>query len=453
MTETRCDLHLHSSASIGNDEWYTRFFGCPESYADPARQYELCKQRGMTLVTLTDHDTISGGLELIDRPDFFLSEEITALFPENGCVMHVLAWNITPSQHEHIQERRRDIYRLSEYLSREGIAHGLAHPLLSPSWQLDADTLEKLLLLFPTFEGLNGLTDARIEPDLTALLERITPDVIARLSRKHGIAAHGATPHRKALTAGSDDHVHRRCGSVYTAVDGRAVTPVSFLEGCMAGEGRLVGQQADLNAMALCVQHTTYHHLKQREIDREGYHDPFVEMIDVIAGRAKSPVKNGSNGTPSRDPGGFLASLLAGAQRASLPVGRELDILHTEQTPSDECDARIIGGIARLSDAVLEAALQDLLAGAQDFDLYRIFGAFRDLAGGLVTAAPVFFAPITSASRSSRSGASGSSGARSRSRSATSGSRCSAIPSNRSMASQSGASASSIRRGRPSATC
>ena len=83
-------------ASIGNDEWYTRLFGCPESYADPARQYELCKQRGMTLVTLTDHDTINGGLTLIDRPDFFLSEEITALFPENGCVMHVLAWNITP---------------------------------------------------------------------------------------------------------------------------------------------------------------------------------------------------------------------------------------------------------------------------------------------------------------------------------------------------------------------
>ena len=188
----------------------------------------------MTLVTLTDHDTISGGLELIDRPDFFLSEEITALFPENGCVMHVLAWNITPAQHEHIQERRRDIYRLSEYLSREGIAHGLAHPLLSPSWQLDADTLEKLLLLFPTFEGLNGLTDARIEPDLTTLLERITPEVIARLSRKHGIAPRGATPHRKALTAGSDDHVHRRCGSVYTAIDG-AIRDAGGVPGALHG--------------------------------------------------------------------------------------------------------------------------------------------------------------------------------------------------------------------------
>jgi|SRR5882757_5950701 len=109
----RCDLHLHSNASVGSDEWYTKFFGCPESFADPLQQYDLCKARGMSLVTLTDHDTIAGGLKLIDRPDFFLSEEITTVFPEAGCVMHVLAWNITPDQHGVIQERRADVYRLS----------------------------------------------------------------------------------------------------------------------------------------------------------------------------------------------------------------------------------------------------------------------------------------------------------------------------------------------------
>jgi glycosyltransferase involved in cell wall biosynthesis len=397
MTETRCDLHLHSSASIGNDEWYTRFFGCPESYADPVRQYQLCKERGMSLVTLTDHDTVSGGLELMNRPDlfpdFFLSEEITALFPENGCVMHVLAWNITPAQHEHIQERRSDIYRLSEYLMGEGIAHGLAHPLLSPSWQLDADILEKLLLLFPTFEAKNGLTDARIEPDLTRLLDRLTPQIIQTLADKHGIPANGATPHRKALTAGSDDHVHRRCGAVYTAVDGAITSPVAFLEHCMAGDGRVVGKQADLNAMTLCVQHTTYNHLKERQSERPDYRDPFVEMIDVIAGRERSPQSNGNgHGAAHGVASGFVASLLAGAQRAALPVGRELDILEIETTPSEERDARIISSIARLSDTVIEHALQNLLAGAQDFDIYRIFGAFRDIAGGLVSAAPVFFA-------------------------------------------------------------
>src|SRR4029079_16405509 len=285
MTETRCDLHLHSSASIGNDEWYTRFFGCPESYADPVRQYELCKSRGMSLVTLTDHDTIAGGLTLVDRPDFFLSEEVTAVFPESGCVMHVLTWNITPAQHEEIQERRRDIYRLCEYLNRAGVAHGLAHPLLSPTFDLDPGTLEKLILLFPVFEGVNGLTDRRIEPDLTALLERLTPEVIAALARKHGIAARGATPHRKALTAGSDDHVHRRCGTVFSEVAGAGLSPRQMLERCLAGEARLVGEQAHLNTMAMCVKHTTYHHLKQRQAERPDFRNPFVEMMDLMAGR------------------------------------------------------------------------------------------------------------------------------------------------------------------------
>ena len=51
---SRCDLHVHSAASVMNDEWYMRLLGCPESYADPIRQYELCKARGMTLVSRFD---------------------------------------------------------------------------------------------------------------------------------------------------------------------------------------------------------------------------------------------------------------------------------------------------------------------------------------------------------------------------------------------------------------
>jgi glycosyltransferase involved in cell wall biosynthesis len=246
MRTTRCDLHLHSAASVGSDGWYTRLFGWPESYADPARQYERCKARGMSLVTLTDRDTIDGGLTLLDRPDFFLSEEVTAVFPENGCVVHVLAWNITRDQHDELQARRHDIHRLSEYLDRAGIAHGLAHPLASPNAGLDAATFEKLLLMFPTFESTNGCTDRRLESDLTTMLERLTPEVIAALARKHGITAVGAAPHRKALTAGSDARGDRRSGTIYTELDGAGMDAAEFLRGCMAGHARTVGRQAHL---------------------------------------------------------------------------------------------------------------------------------------------------------------------------------------------------------------
>jgi glycosyltransferase involved in cell wall biosynthesis len=397
MNATRCDLHLHSAASIGNDEWYTRVFGCPESYAEPRQQYDLCKARGMTLVTLTDHDTIAGGLQLVDRPDFFLSEEVTAVFPENGCVMHVLAWNINQAQHEELQARRQDIYRLCEYLDGAGIAHGLAHPLLSPNWMLDAEIVEKVLLLFPALEGVNGLTDRRIEPDLAVILDRLTPDVIAALSAKHSLRPLGRTPHKKALTAGSDDHVLRRSGTVYTEVEGSALAPRAFIARCMEGDGRIVGQQAHIDAMAITVQHTTYHHLKQRQDENAGYRNPFVDMIDVISGRepGPAPAKNG-NGVQGGGARGtataFVTSLCAGAARAAVPPGKPYDILDVPTQPTEEDDARLIGGIGRVTDKVIERALGDVLDGAQDFDLYGIFKALGDLAGGLVTAAPIFFA-------------------------------------------------------------
>ncbi|HMF43139.1 MAG TPA: glycosyltransferase [Polyangia bacterium] len=384
MRTTRCDLHIHSAASVGNDEWYTRLFGCPESYAEPARQYELCKARGMSLVTLTDHDTIDGGLTLIDRPDFFLSEEVTTVFPENGCVMHVLAWNITRDQHDEIQARRNNVYELCEYLNRAAIAHGLAHPLLSPNWGLDAATFEKVLLLFPTMEGINGLTDRRIEPDLATMLDRLTPEVIAALVGKHCMDAHGDTPHRKALTAGSDDHGHRRSGTIYTEVDG-SLDPAAFLRACMAGSGRPVGQQAHLATMATCVKQTTYRHISQQQSLGEHCGNPFLELMDVLAGREPPAPADGRAA-------GFLSTLMAGHRDAAVDVGTPVDILQIPDAATDEDDIRIVEAAAGVTDKVLEQGLDRLIDAAQTFNFHGLMSGAHDLFGGLMTAVPMLFA-------------------------------------------------------------
>jgi len=244
-----CDLHMHSAASVMNDEWYTRVFGCPESYADPIRQYELCKARGMTLVTLTDHDSIAGGLRLRERPDFFLSEEVTTRFPENGCVMHVLVWNITESQHLDIQGVRDNIYDLVRYLRATKLAHALAHPFLSSNWRLDATTFERSLVLFPTLEVCNGLVDQRTDASMAHLLSSLTPNVVETLARKHGLELPEGGARRPAVCAGSDDHVHRRCGTVYTETDG-ALDPAAFLDRVMHNQARIVGSTADMNRMS-----------------------------------------------------------------------------------------------------------------------------------------------------------------------------------------------------------
>jgi glycosyltransferase involved in cell wall biosynthesis len=358
---TRCDLHLHSSASVNNDEWYSKYFGCPESYATPQRQYELCKARGMTLVTLTDHDSIDGGLSLVHHKDFFLSEEVTTRVPGTDCVMHVLVWNITPDQHEQIQERKNDIFALAHWLQQQEIAHGLAHPLLSPNWKLDARILERLLTEFNTLEGVNGLVDSRIDRDLQ--------DIVASL------------PTKKAFTAGSDDHIQRRAGCAFTEVDD-ALPVVEFLAKTMAGSARTKGEYAQLDAMQLCVSNTAYQFLTQRTIERPDYTDPLVDVLNVVAGRQ----------TVTNDNQGFLGSLISSAQHIGLAVGANLDILHVNEEVSNAADAAFVDGIAKLNDAVIAHALTEILAAVQDADVYRIFGGIRDLGGALSTALPFVLA-------------------------------------------------------------
>ena len=61
---TRVDLHLHSRASTDTGSWFVRRAGVPESHTEPRDAYSAAKRRGMDLVALTDHNTISGALEI-----------------------------------------------------------------------------------------------------------------------------------------------------------------------------------------------------------------------------------------------------------------------------------------------------------------------------------------------------------------------------------------------------
>jgi hypothetical protein len=40
-----------------------------ESYTEPERVYDTCMRRGMSLVTISDHDTLEGALRIADRPN------------------------------------------------------------------------------------------------------------------------------------------------------------------------------------------------------------------------------------------------------------------------------------------------------------------------------------------------------------------------------------------------
>src|SRR2546421_12246367 len=86
----RADLHCHSRFSIFK---YFRRANTRDCYNAPEDGYRIAKERGMSYVTFTDHDSIDGALYLLnkhpDLQDFFVVEEAETYFPETAQRIHV----------------------------------------------------------------------------------------------------------------------------------------------------------------------------------------------------------------------------------------------------------------------------------------------------------------------------------------------------------------------------
>lgn len=221
----RADLHVHSKHSNRPSEWILRQFRAPESFTEPLEIYRLSQERGMDFVTITDHDSIDGALEIAHLPGTFLSCEVTAEFPENRCEVHVLVFGITERQHRDIQELRKNLYELRDYLRDENVACSVAHPLFRVNDRLTLQCLEKLLVLFNRFESLNGMHDQRLNGLARTILTSLSPELIDGLSERHGLEPWGARPWLKSFTGGTDDH-----GGLYVATTWTETLPAATVE-------------------------------------------------------------------------------------------------------------------------------------------------------------------------------------------------------------------------------
>ena len=213
---SKCDLHIHSRYSTRSEEWLFRRLDFPDSYSDPRDLYEQLRERGMDYVTLTDHDTIEGCLQIRDLPGTFLSEQVTTSFPQDPCKIHILVWGITEAQHADIAIIRDNIIALQRYLQAGQIAHAVAHPLYSSTGELNASHLERLILLFKHFETINGLRDALLSELARDLLGSLTPAKIDTWTKRHNLAPTHPEPWKKIFIGGSDDHGGRFFASAYT---------------------------------------------------------------------------------------------------------------------------------------------------------------------------------------------------------------------------------------------
>ena len=214
----RIDLHVHSKYAGRFNPLVLKQLEVDESYTEPKDLYERLMARGMSLVTITDHDAIQGCLDIAHLPHTFISEEVSARFPENGAIIHVLTYGITEAQHDDLQRLRRNVYELVEYIRAQDILSVLAHPFSSVNHRLTPDQLRKSLLMFDTLEVINGQKDQHHEKFVRDVMAKVDDATLARWAEEYDMPP---PPSRVwGMTAGSDDHVGWSMSRAYTSFRG-----------------------------------------------------------------------------------------------------------------------------------------------------------------------------------------------------------------------------------------
>lgn len=212
----KCDLHVHTRHSGQcNIPLLKRI--CRESYNDPEEVYRSLKQRGMDLVTITDHDSIDAAESLRHYPDFFLSEEVTVEMPSGG-EMHVGVYDINERQHCEIQRRRKDLPSLIAYFREQRLFYSANHVFSGLTGRRTIADFDAFEQLFPALETLNG----------------------CMLQCANRAAAGFASRWGRTALGGSDGHALSTVGTAWTEAPG-AHTRQEFFARLRSGATRTAG--------------------------------------------------------------------------------------------------------------------------------------------------------------------------------------------------------------------
>ena len=215
----KLDAHVHTHHS-GYSTIYPVTTILRESYNTPEKLYRRAKARGMDLVTITDHDSISGAVTIADRHDVIIGCEVTAIFPEDNVSCHIGVLGITEEQHRDIQSLRRNVHELMPYLKEQEIFCTLNHLASLSAGRLTATHICTLLPWISAIETRNG----------------------TRLPSQNQTASALARAHGKVSVAGSDFHTYRGIGRTYM-VSERAHNREEFLAELRQGRVRVEGAE------------------------------------------------------------------------------------------------------------------------------------------------------------------------------------------------------------------
>jgi len=89
----------------------------------------------MDYITITDHNTIDGVLEIAHYPEVFISAEYTVFVPEEKISIHVLVYGIDEHIHEDLMKLRDNVYDFVCYLKKGYSPFPCTSPLPSERWK------------------------------------------------------------------------------------------------------------------------------------------------------------------------------------------------------------------------------------------------------------------------------------------------------------------------------
>jgi glycosyltransferase involved in cell wall biosynthesis/predicted metal-dependent phosphoesterase TrpH len=375
---TRVDLHCHSTASAVSKLGIQRSLGLPECATPPEEIYELAKRRGMDFVTITDHDTIDGCLELAGRQDVFISEELTAWFWGEPQAIHLLCFGITPDDHARLQERSRDLESCAEYLHSHELVCSLAHPFYAVEAPLTPAHRRQLAQLFPVWETRNGSRARELNMPAAIYIE-----------------THGGTG-----TAGSDDHAGVDIGRTFTETP-PAATPEEFLRHIREGRAEARGEQGSaakwahsamaLGTRALLMKEGTPTMTTGSGIPEGEAEEMRADAVLKIAERVmtEGDKRRGETGG-DLSPKDARALLKAFVPAVGVEPGRALiNHMQAEDFSHAELARRARRAHERRLREVVERTVEDLGSGGQSSDLtVRAVKTGRDLFRAAIPAIP-----------------------------------------------------------------
>ncbi|MBA2764695.1 MAG: glycosyltransferase [Thermoleophilaceae bacterium] len=301
----------------------------------------------MDFVTITDHDTIAGALEIADRPDVFISEELTVWFRNEAQAVHVLCYGITPDDHEWLQVHNGDVEACAAYLREHDVTCALAHPFYAVEAPLTPRHRRRLAELFPVWETRNGSRARELNMPAAIYIE-----------------THGGVG-----VAGSDDHAGVDIGRTFTRTP-HATTPEDFLRHVREGRADALGSQGSAakwahSAIALA--------LRAHGLAEVGPPDPraVLTIIERVMGEGEVRAGEASTDLGPGDARALLAAWLGSIELEGGPEGL-IELMQSENFSHRELfrrvrrihERRMVEAVDFIVDTAAPAGSLELAAGA-----------------------------------------------------------------------------------------